>query len=100
MIRRIIRRMMRNNEDNNSAEVFYDHYLSGNKVEIDIDGQNSDNNFCVICNGNTGYYLQLFKEAFENNTLVFLTSAETGSKLMINPRAVFNVAITEIKKEN
>ncbi|QDP43743.1 hypothetical protein [Streptococcus phage P738] len=95
----MIRRMIRNNEDNNNAEVFYDHYLSGNKVRIDIEGQNNDNNFYVICNGSAGYYVQLFKEGFENNTPIFLTSAETGSKLIINPRAVFNVGITEIKKE-
>lgn len=96
----MIRRMMRNNEDNNSTEVFCDHCLSGNKVRITVDGQSKSNNFYVICNGSTEYYMQLFKEGFENNTLIFLTSAVTGAEIIINPRAVFNVGITEIKEEH
>lgn len=95
----MIRRMMRNNEDNNISEAFYVHCLSGKKVRIDVDGKSSDNNFFVICNGSVGHYMQLFKEGFENNTPIFLTSAETGAKLIINPRAIFNVMIKEIKNE-
>lgn len=95
----MIRRMMRKNEDNNITEAAYVHCLSGNKVRIDVDGQSSDNNFFVICNGSVGYYMQLFKNGFDNNAPIFLTVAETGTKLIINPSAVFNVTIKEIKKE-
>lgn len=91
--------MMRKSEDDKAIEAFYD-YFSGNKVRIYVEGQNNNNNFYVICNGSTKHYVQLFKEGFETNTPIFLTSAETGAKLIINPRAVFNVGITEIKREN
>lgn len=93
----MIRRMMRNNEGNNISEASYVHCLSWKRVRIDVDGQSSDNNFCVICKGSTEYYMQLFKDGFENNTPIFLTIAETGTKLIINPSAVFNVTIREIK---
>lgn len=95
----MIRRMMRKNEDNNITEASYVHCLTGKKVRIDVDGQDSNNNFYVICKGSVVYNMQLFKEGFENNTPIFLTSAETGAKLIINPSAVFNVTIKEIKKE-
>lgn len=94
----MIRRMMRKNEDNNISEASYDHCLSGKQVRIDVEGQNSDNNFYVICKGSVVYNMQLFQEGFENNTPIFLTSVETGAKLIINPRAIFNVTIKEIKK--
>ena len=95
----MIRRMMRKNEDNNITEASYVHCLNGKKVRIDVDGQDSNNNFYVICKGSVVYNMQLFKEGFENNTPIFLTVAETGTKLIINPSAVFNVTIKEIKKE-
>lgn len=94
----MIRRMMRNNKDNNISEASYVHCLTGKKVRIDVDGQDSNNNFYVICKGSVVYNMQLFKEGLENNTPIFLTSAETGAKIIINPRAIFNVTIKEINK--
>lgn len=95
----MIRRMMRKNEDNNISDASYVHCLTGKKVRIDVDGQDSNNNFYVICKGSVVYNMQLFQEGFENNTPIFLTNAETGAKIIINPSAVFNVTIKEIKNE-
>lgn len=66
------------------------------KTRICVDGTSGDNDFFVIANGNVEFYTELFKESFISKQPVVITSATSGSKIIINPNNVFNVSLTEI----
>lgn len=74
---------------------------SNKKTRIDVDGTSGENDFFVIVNGSVEFYTELFTESFASKQPVVITSATSGSKIIINPNNVFNVSITEtIEKDN